>query len=282
MTMYKATRYFTALLFSGLVLTNYQSLAQTPPAQSSATSAPGYVTLARLGTRAPIVARVKVSESIPVSPERAPGVTPQNVRLYIEAQVITLIRGREGIGESIRYLVDVPRDSRGKAPKYKKRDFLIFARPVAGRPGEVQLIGDDAQIAWTPETDQRARAILREVVASDAPPDINGIREALHVPGNLQGEGETQIFLKTQNDAPVSISVLRRPGLAPQWAVSLSEIVDEAAKAPVRGTLLWYKLACFLPDQLPAEALLSADARANALARTDYQFVKRQLGACSD
>ena len=275
--IYHITKRLAILACSAAVLTSYQSFAQTP----ASISTPTYVTLADLGTAAPVVARVKVRESIPVKAERAPGVTAQNVRLYVEADVISLIRGRDGIGESVRYLVDVPRDSRGKAPKYKKRDFLIFARPVPGRPGEVQLIGDNAQQPWTPETDQRAREILRDVLSGDAPPDITGIREALHVPGNLQGEGETQIFLRTANNAPVSISILRRPGLRPQWAVSLSEIVDESAKAPVRDTLLWYKLACFLPRQLPAEALLSANDRANALARTDYQFVLAQLGSCT-
>ncbi|WP_240330744.1 hypothetical protein [Sphingorhabdus sp. Alg239-R122] len=239
-----------------------------------------YVALTKLSTTAPLVARVRVKDSIPLPAERAPGIPPDKVRLYIEAEVISLIRGRSGIGESIRYLVDVPRSDRGKAPKYKKREFLIFAKPVRGRPGEIQLVGKNAHMAWTPDTEQRTKNILREIVSPDAPPDITGIREALHVPGNLQGEGETQIFLKTESGAPASITILRRPGIVPQWAVSLTEILDESARIPERNTLLWYKLACFLPEKLPSESLISDNARANALARTDYQFVRRQLGPC--
>ncbi len=254
----------------------------TPPvlAQSVA-QGPDYIALTKLSTKAPLVARVVVKRSIPVPAERARGVAPEDVRLYIEAEVMSLIRGRGGIGESIRYLVDVPRNARGKAPKYKKREFLIFARTVAGRPGEIQLIGDNAHVTWSADVEQRTRSVLREIVSPDSPPDITGIREALHVPGNLQGEGETQIFLKTANGDPASITVLRRPGMRPQWAVSLSDIVDESARIPQRDTLLWYKLACFLPERLPDESLVSDNARANDLARNDYQFVRQQLGTCA-
>ncbi len=241
-----------------------------------------YVALAKLSTSAPLVARVRIKDSIPLPIERAPGIAQGKVRLYIEAEVISLIRGRSGIGESIRYLVDVPRSARGKPPKYKKREFLIFAKPVSGRPGEIQLVGKNAHMPWTPNTEQQVKGILREIVSPGAAPDITGIREALHVPGNLQGEGETQIFLKTANGAPASITILRRPGMVPQWAVSLTEILDESARIPERNTLLWYKLACFLPEILPSESLISDNARANALARTDYQFVRSQLGPCGN
>lgn len=265
-----------AMAFFSLILTDSQLNAQ-PSAQPPS---PGYVELADLGSAAPLVVHVVVDESIVVPAERARGVAPGYARIYVEADVQSLIRGRAGISESIRYLVDMPLDSRGKAPKLKKQAFILFANPVAGRPGEVQLISENAQLAWTPETDRRVRSVLQEIVSSNAPPDFTGIREALHVAGNLQGEGETQIFLETADGSPASITVLRRPGLRPQWAISLSEIVDEAATAPRPNTLLWYKMACFLPDALPQESLLSSNDRANEVARADYQYVRQQLGQC--
>jgi len=74
--------------------------------------------------------------------------------------------------------------------------------------------------------------------------------------------------------------VLKRDGQRKFWAVSLGEIVDEAARAPVRNSLLWYRLACFLPRQLPGSAL-SGDRLANAQqARSDYQTVLNDLGSC--
>jgi len=273
------TKVATILLVS-IALTNSQASAQETTRPAQTLGLPSYATLADFSSDAPIVAQVRVKRAINVPPERAPNLASGKVRLYIEAEIITLIRGRGGLSESIRYLLDVDSDSRGRVPKYKKRSFLIFAKPVAGRPGEVQLLDSDAHLEWSPGLDANVRTIIREIVSADAPPDIIGVKEALHVPGNLQGEGETQIFLRTANDAPVSISVIRRPGLRPQWAVSLSEIVDEAASAPRRNTLLWYKLACFLPDSLPRDSFVSESGRANDLAESDYQFVRQQLGPC--
>lgn len=246
---------------------------------SSETEGPGYVALARLADAAPQVLRVQVKKTTVVDPARAPDVAPTMARLFVEAQVLNLIRGKQGVSESIRYLVDVPRNAKGNVPKLKKQQFLLFARPGT-RPGEVQLVSKDAQVAWTAATEQQVRDIVTELVSTGAPPAIKGIREALHVRGNLQGEGETQVFLATSTGDPVSITVLRRPGLAARWAVSLTEIVDEAAAPPKRNTLLWYRLACSLPREIPARALVSDTPADNDLARRDYNFVLEQLGPC--
>jgi hypothetical protein len=246
---------------------------------SSETDGPGYVTLARLADAAPQVMRVQVKKATVVEAERAPDLAPGMARLFVEAQVLNLIRGKQGVSESIRYLVDVPRDGRSKVPKLKKQQFLLFARPGT-RPGEIQLVAKEGQIAWSAATEQQVRTIVTELVATGAPPAIRGIREALHVRGNLQGEGETQVFLATSTGDPVSITVLRRPGLAARWAVSLTEIVDEAAAPPRRNTLLWYRLACSLPRDLPARTLVSDTPADNDLARRDYNFVLEQLGPC--
>ncbi|WP_409671977.1 hypothetical protein [Blastomonas sp.] len=260
-----------AAVFSG----TFAASAQDFP--SAAVS--DYVTLAGLADTAPQVLRVQIKKTTVVDPARAPDVPTNMARLFVEAQVLNLIRGKAGVSESIRYLVDVPRDARGKVPKLKNAQFLLFAR-AGGRPGEVQLVAKNAQIPWTAETEQQVRTIVTELVAPGAPPTIRGIREALHVRGNLQGEGETQIFLATSTGDPVSISVLRRPGLAARWAVSLTEIVDEAAAPPRPGSLLWYRLACSLPAEIPARALVSDTPADNDLARRDYNFVLQQLGPC--
>src|SRR3546814_10375014 len=103
------------------------------------------------------------------------------------------------------------------------------------------------------------RRILTEAVAADPPPRITGIGNAFHVAGSIPGEGETQIFLTTASGQPVSLSVLRRPGQQPRWAVALGEIADESAATPQRDSLLWYRLDCFLPDQMPEKATMEPD-----------------------
>jgi len=240
-----------------------------------------YADIADLSVNAPIIIHITVKEAIKVDAERAPNAPAGTQRFYIIASTNALIRGQGGVGETIRYVVDLPLDARGRAPKIKKQPFIIFARrPPGGGGDNVQLVAKDAQIAWTPDREQRVRSVVRELLDRNAPPAISRIASAFHVPGTVIGEGETQIFIETKSGSPISITVLKRAGQRKFWAVSLGEIVDEAARAPVRNSLLWYRLACFLPRQLPARALTS-DSPANAQqARSDYQMVLGDLGPC--
>jgi hypothetical protein len=136
-------------------------------------------------------------------------------------------------------------------------------------------------IPWSAPLEGRVRAVVASGLAADAQPRVTGIASAFHSPGNLPGEGETQVFLTTINAQPVSINVLRRPGIDPQWAVALGEIVDEAARPPAPETLGWYRLACFLPGELTAAAVGDLSPSDAASARDDYRFVMQSLGACT-
>ncbi|WP_231862618.1 hypothetical protein [Sphingorhabdus sp. M41] len=250
-----------------------QAMDQSDPLQ--------YADIADLSSDAPLIIHLTVKDAIKVDPARVPNAPPGTQRFYIVASTNALIRGQGGIGETIRYVIDLPLDEHGRAPKIKKKSFIIFARRPSGSGGDnVQLVAKDAQVDWTPEREQRVRSLVRELVARDAPPAISRIASAFHVPGTIIGEGETQIFMETESGSPVSITVLKRDGQRKFWAVSLGEIVDEAARAPVRNSLLWYRMACFLPRQLPAAAL-AGDSPTNAQqARSDYQMVLNDLGNC--
>ena len=239
-----------------------------------------YADLVDLADPASLVAHVQITKQIALPPERAPNVAPGYARLYIEARTKALLAGKAPLGEAVRYLVDVPVDARGKVPKLKKREFLLFALAVPGRPGELRLTSPTAQIAYDDAVAARLRPILAELAAADAAPTITGVRDALAVPGTLVGESETQIFLGTATGDPVSLTIVRRPGQDPAWGVSYSEIVDQAAQAPAKDTLAWYRLACFLPEQLPGGANLSQDQASRARAAGDYAFVRQQLGHC--
>lgn len=249
-------------------------------AQSSAVAAGlSYADIVDLSDGAPLVANVRISNIIPLKPDQAPDVPKGHQRVYIEAEVTSLIRGDSGISPVIGYLYDAPLNAKGKLPKLKKAQVLIFARPSA-RAGQVQLVAPDAQIAATPAEGERVRTILTALVAPSAPPRITGLGDTFHVAGTIAGEGETQIFLRTENGDPVSLSVIRRPGQQPSWAVALGEIVDEAARAPTPGSLLWYRLTCSLPAALPAQSVRTLAVQDAEAARADYQFVLRALGPC--
>jgi hypothetical protein len=239
-----------------------------------------YADLVDLTLAGPVIADATIRSTTRIKGAEATGVAPGRQRLYIEADVTALVRGQAGLPPRIGYLFDALLDDRGRAPKLKKERVLIFARPVANLVDQVQLSAPDAMLPWSPATDARVRAIARAAVEADAPPAIVGIGNAFHVPGALPGEGETQIFLLAAGGRPVSLSILRRPGEQPRWAVALSEIVDEAAGPPARETLLWYRLACGLPRDLPASATAKLDPADATVATEDYRFVLTQLGEC--
>lgn len=276
-------------LVAGALLLAPPALAQTPrePAQSPANAAAGgatYADLVSLAEASEMVIRAQIRRQTEVEPERAPGLAPGHARLYIEADTQALIAGRSAVGEGLVYLIDLPRDARGKPPKLKDRTVLLFASPAGLGPkgrAQLQLAGNAAQLDYSPELETRLRPILAELLAGDPPPIITGVKDALAVPGTLTGESETQIFLETRSGAPVSVTVLRRPAQEPVWGVSWGEIIDSSASAPRRETLRWYRLACALPQELPSSANLSREADARALAARDYAFMRRELGECS-
>lgn len=276
------------LSFAVLALQAAALPAQFAPASQPAATAFGesptvpYATLARLAIDAPIVADVTIRSAVRIAATEAPGLAQNQARFYVTADVGALVRGNGALSSRIGYLADVALNARGRAPSLKRQRVLIFARPVAGRPDQLQLITPAAQFEWTPLLDQRVRAVVTEVIDPAAPPAITGIGNAFHVPGSLPGEGETQIFLKTATGDPVSVLILRRPGEERRWALALGDIIDEARGAPQRDTLAWYRLACTLPAELPEASVGGQAADAAMIAREDYRFVRAQLGRCDD
>ena len=269
----------SAVALSSVILLG--SPAQSQQIQGDVASvAPSYAATADLALNAPLVVDGVVSSAVRIKGEEAAGVAPGHVRFYEQIDVNALIGGNTALPARIGYVVDVPFDANGRVPRLRDMRVIAFARQVPGRPAQLQLIAPDGQQPWTPELDRMVRAIITESVSADAPPAITGIGNAFHVPGTIPGEGETQMFLTTANGAPISISVLSRPNQQRQWSVSTGDIVDNSAGPPKPDTLLWYRLACGLPAQLPDSSLAGQDPTNAAAARDDYQFVLSQLGPC--
>lgn len=254
--------------------------SDSPPA--AAGPALTYADLADLALAAPVAAHVRVARATALKSAEAGGVPAGVTRFYIEADVVSLIRGAEGLPARISYLADLPAGPNGKPVKLaKKSEYLVLGRTVPGRPGELRLVAPDAQVAFTADRAQTIRAILQQSAAADAAPRITGIGKAFHVPGSLPGESETQIFLQTAEARPVSLSILRRPGEQPRWALALGEMVDDAAEPPKPNTLLWYRLACTLPPALPGTSLADAESEQRPAIEADYGLVVGALGPCT-
>src|ERR1043165_2004541 len=214
---------------------------QNPPVLQNLT----YADLADLGAGAPVVAHLRVRAADRLGAREATTVRAGFTRFEIEAEVVALIRGTSGLPARIRYLVDLPNDSRGRPRRITRRsEFLVMATRVPSRPEELRLVTADAQVPYSAAAADLLRSIVREASGAEAPPRIIGIGRAFSVPGNLPGESETQFFLLTADQRPISLTVLRRPNEQVRWSVALGEIVDEGAVPPQPNTLLWYRLAC--------------------------------------
>lgn len=254
--------------------------AQQPPAAAPAAPALGYADLADLVIASPLVVDATIRSASRIKGAEAAGLAPGKTRFYVEADVATLVRGASAIPARVGWVVDVSPDWRGRVPSLKKRRVLAFARPVAGQAGQIQLVEPGAQHDWSAALEQRVRGVASELAAPDAPPVITDVGNAFHVPGALPGEGETQIFLRTRDNRPAALSILRRPGEQPRWSIALSEIIDDSAPTPQRNTLLWYRLACALPATLPERSTASLSPDDATQAQADYRFVMEQLGPC--
>lgn len=274
-----ARRLAAALLVaSPAVLSVAPALAQSPAL--AAPTSPTYADLVDLADSAPLVVHAQVRKFARVGEDRARGLRPGLGRFYVEAQTQALITGRSPLGQSFAYLVDLPLDAKGKPSLRKKDEVIIFARPVAGRPAELQLIQPGAQLAWSAPLEARLRTIITALLSPDAPARVTGVREYIFVPGTLAGEGETQIFLNTADASAASITVRHRPNQPPQWGVSFSELVAAVDRPPERDTLEWYRLACFLRRDAPPSANLSEGYEAQRTADADYRMVMESLGPC--
>lgn len=255
-------------------------------AQIPATTQPGapdtlsYADLTDLSVAAKLVVRATIRRLTPVPAARAPDLGSGFGRYYVEADTQALLGGGSAIGESVNYLIDLPLDAKGRPPKLKKAQVLLFGLPVPGRPADIQLLSSTAQLAWTADREQRIRQILTELASPDAPAEVTGVRELLYVPGDLAGQGETQIFLSTRNGSAASITVHHDPGTAPVWGVSFSELVADLGHPPLRDTLAWYRLACFLPNTLPPAINVSETYESSRQADSDYRMVLGELGVC--
>jgi hypothetical protein len=237
-----------------------------------------YADVADLALASSVVAHVKIRKKERLRGQLASGVTIGRSRYLIKADVVALIRAPSALAQRLIYIIDLPTDSQAALIVPTKGEVIVFGQP--GRPGELRLVAPDAQIAFSPELGQLVRTIMTDASRPDAPPKVTGISSAFHAPGNLTGDGETQIFLEAVGDRPVSLNIRRRSGEPPRWFAATADTVDENAVPPKRNTLLWYRLACTLPRDLPTTITSDIGAENAAAVTSDYKVVMDGLGGC--
>lgn len=269
------------LIFLGLgVSATAQNPVAVPATVAIEAEQASYADIADLVVISPLIIDGTVRNVTKISAAQANGVPLTLQRVLVDVDVMALIRGDGGTTPRVRFLLDIPKDAKGNIPKLKKQRMFLFGRQVINRPGEIQLSRPNALALFSPNNDALVRGITKEAVQLDAPQRIISVGSAFHSAGTVLGEGETQIFLKTDKDQPFSLTVLSRPAQQKQWAVSTAEVIDASATAPQRFTLLWYRLACGLPRTLPSDRIEATSSENARQAEADYKFVVDALGPC--
>lgn len=252
----------------------------SPPSFAVPAANNSYTDIADLVVISPLIVDATIKKATKIPAEQAIGVPANLQRMLIVADVSALVRGNEGIAGQVRFLLDVPKDAKGKIPKLNKRRYFLLGSKAGGLPGTIRLSRPDAVVEWSANNDAMLRAITKEAVVIDAPQPIVGVTSAFHSPGTIIGEGETQIFVEAKGNQIYSLSVFSQPGAPKRWAVSTGEVIDESAGAPAKNSLLWYRLACGLPQALDAKLVESPEADSAAKAQADYRFIVASLGPC--
>ncbi len=184
-----------------------------------------YADMADLVVSAPLIVDVTIRKLTKVPAAQAVGVPAHLQRHLVEADVGALLRGVDGIGGKIRFLLDMPLDAKGKLPKLKKQRYFLFATKVANMPGTIRLVKPNALAEWSTNNDSLVRAITREAVQVNVPQAITGISNAFHSAGSVPGEGDTQIFLSSDRRATLFDQRCQPFGSA-QSVVSLHQRID--------------------------------------------------------
>ena len=247
------------------------SAAPLPSAPSP--SAPTYADLADLTLAAPVIVRATITGSERIADKASPGLKPGRARLLITAAIDAAIVAPGAIPASLSWLWDAPTDARGKPPKAKGSAIIAWlATPAAD--GKTRLISGRAQQPLDPATEARTRALATEA-RSGTVPVITGVANGFRAEGTVPGESESQFFLTAADGKGLTMVVTTRPGQGRRIAVARGDVIDESAMVVKPDTLLHYRLACFLPAQLPAAASGNDPALAS-----DWRAAIAQLGPC--
>lgn len=276
MTSTPARSVLITLLLGGLALPGRPAAAQPasaalPPQTASAPSAAlAYVPLVDLSLAAPAIVRATITRTRRIGGEAAAGLAPGQTRLLVEAQVEAALIAPDTIPQKLSWLQDVPNEARDSL----KGQRLLAWLSTPNARGQAALIAGNAAQPWSAPLEARVRAVATEIQTGNVP-IVTGVSNGFRVPGTVAGEAESQFFLETADDRPLTLIVLDRPGQSRSISVASSDIIDESATSVKPETLLWYRLACALPARLPDDA----GGRDTALANT-WTSIIASLGPC--
>ncbi len=244
----------------------------TVPA-SAASAAPGYADIADLTLAAPVIVKASITRSENIAARDSPGLAAGQARLLITAAVDGALVAGAPVPATLTWLWDAPLDARGKPPRPKGMVVLAWLSPPDAA-GKTRLVTPQAQQAWDSALEARVRAIAVEARSGQVPM-VSGVTNGFRADGTVKGESEAQFFLAATDNHPLALIVTTRPGEPKRVTVARGDVIDDSAESVKPETLLWYRLACFLPASLPA----AAGGNDKALA-ADWRAALATLGPC--
>ena len=125
-----------------------------------AAAAPSFADLADLAAAAPVIVRADIEKAEKLKPDEAGTAAAGLQRQLISAKVTAALKAPSAVPPQLHYIWDGPTDARGKPVSVKGAPVLLFLRPAAGRPDQLQLVSARAQVALTPEIEASTRALL--------------------------------------------------------------------------------------------------------------------------
>jgi hypothetical protein len=263
----------TTILLIALIMNVNIASAQPAAPQPQPDRLSGYADIADLALAAPVVARATITNIAAISAKQSGSATPGRMRLAVTVRLGNLLVAPGPLAPTLSWLWDAPVDAKGRAPKAKGMEILAFLAAPA-EDGGTRLISRRAMQPYDPALADSVRAIIAEN-RSGTVPVITGVSNGFRADGTLPGESESQFFLTSSDGRATTLVVQNRPGEVRRVLVSRGDIIDESAQRVKSGTLLWYRLACFLPATLPT----SAGGGDPALAR-DWRDAMASLGPC--
>lgn len=259
-------------LFAAAVPGSAQSPA-TVTAAAPSDGLAGFADIAELSLASPLIVRATITRAVRITGKAAADVPPGRARLLVTAEVANVMVAPGRIGGRLQYLWDAPLDARGRPTRGKGLDVLAFlAAPDAD--GNTRLMSRRGQQPWDAALADTVRTLVTDDRAGRAPV-VRGVSNGFRADGTVPGESESQFFLATADGKPATLVVQNRPGEVRRVLVARGDIIDESAERVRPRTLLWYRLACFLPARLPA----SAGGNDPALAR-DWRDAVASIGTC--
>lgn len=232
-----------------------------------------YADVAELALASPVIVRAGITRADRVRGPAAEGVAAGRMRLLVTAAVSNVLIAPGAMAGTLQWLWDAPIDARGRPPSAKGLDVIAFVA-APGNGGATRLASRRGQQPYDLALVDRVRAIASEA-RSGIIPVVRGVANGFRADGTIPGESESQFFLTTADGKPATLVVQNRPGEVRRVLVAQGDIIDDSARRVAPESLLWYRLACFLPRTLPA----AAGGSDPALSR-DWRDAMASLGPC--